>query len=64
MHEPTERQRIVAFRTTEDFVRAFDPICSRLGCSRSDLIRYVLDRWTRSIMKEPRLLGSLDTNDA
>lgn len=52
-------QPTIALETSESFLRAFDPICDQLGCSRAELIQYVLDRWTRSILNEPRILSTV-----
>ena len=54
-----EHQRTITLDTSESFLRAFDPICVQLGCSRAELIQYVLDRWTRSVLNEPRILSTV-----
>jgi hypothetical protein len=46
--EITEREQIVGFRATRDFVRVFDDLTGMFGCSRSELIRYVLKTFTRT----------------
>ena len=41
-----ECNQLVSCRLTRDFTAVFDHLSDQLGCNRSELIRYVLKRFT------------------
>lgn len=57
MNKQPQKPCTVTFETSEGFLHAFDTIRNQLGCSRAELIQYILDRWTRSVLNEPRMLS-------
>jgi metal-responsive CopG/Arc/MetJ family transcriptional regulator len=53
MTRNVSRNLILGFRTTKDFTRNLDGLCERLGCHRSDLIRYALRRFVADHFNHP-----------
>jgi hypothetical protein len=47
------RDRILALRTTEEFVAKFDSLCERLGYNRSQVARYALKRFFNEHFNNP-----------
>jgi metal-responsive CopG/Arc/MetJ family transcriptional regulator len=47
------RNQILGIRSTKDFVRKFDSLCDRLGCNRSQVIRYALHKFFNEHYNNP-----------